>query len=79
LISGASDLVIKISDPETLEVIRLLETEFIPRSVDIGKKFLVIGFKNGTIVERDFTGKGKEEIMHSHHDGELWGLCVIEG
>jgi len=39
----------------------------------------LIGFKNGTITERNFPGKGREEIMHSHHEGELWGLCIIEG
>jgi len=39
---------------------------------------LLIGFKNGTITERNFPERGREEIMHSHHEGELWGLCVID-
>lgn len=34
--------------------------------------------RNGTMVEYDITKNAKEVIMHSHHDGEVWGLCVIE-
>ncbi|CDW73957.1 help domain containing protein [Stylonychia lemnae] len=84
LITGASDHTIKIINPQPLQgndrlqILFNLETEQIPKSVDFGKKFLLVGFKNGTIVEREVSSKGKEEIMHSHHDGELWGLCLIE-
>lgn len=34
--------------------------------------------KNGSIVERDILKGGREVIMHSHNDGELWGLATIE-
>jgi len=33
--------------------------------------------KNGNITEFDLKNDKKEVIMHSHHDGEVWGLCVI--
>lgn len=55
-----------------------MNTESIPRSVDVNK-YLLIGLKNGSIVEIDVTSSIKEIIMHSHHDGELWGLTTIEG
>ena len=35
--------------------------------------------RNGNIVEYDITRNAKEVIMHSHHDGEVWGLCIMEG
>ena len=49
-----------------------------PRSVDYSK-FLLVGLRNGQILEFDITNNAKECIMHSHHDGESWGLVVIEG
>ncbi len=49
----------------------------IPRSLDYSK-FLLVGLRNGGIVECDIKKQIKETIMHSHHDGEVWGLCVLE-
>jgi len=34
--------------------------------------------RNGNIVEYDLKKNAKEVIMHSHHDGEVWGLCTLE-
>ena len=41
------------------------------------QKYLLVGLKNGSIVEFDIKKNAKEVIMHSHHDGEVWGLCVV--
>ena len=49
----------------------------IPRSVDYAK-FLLVGMRNGNIVECDIAKEVKETIMHSHHDGEVWGLTVLD-
>jgi len=49
----------------------------VPRSVDF-VKFLLIGQRNGNILEYDITRNIKEVIMQSHHDGELWALALIE-
>lgn len=54
-----------------------LVVEGIPRSVDFSK-FLLIGLRNGLILECDIDKVVKETVMHSHHMGEVWGLCVIE-
>lgn len=37
----------------------------------------MIGLKGGSIEEHDLRSGKKETIMHSHSDGEVWGLCVI--
>ena len=66
-----------ISDPATLEVTTSIIFEGVPISVDYSK-FLLVGLRNGHIVECDITKNAKETIMHSHHDGEIWGLAVLE-
>jgi hypothetical protein len=40
---------------------------------------LLAGLKNGSIVEFDLQSGAREVIMHSHHDGEVWGLCLVGG
>lgn len=50
--------------------------ESIPKSVDF-MRYLLVGLKNGNITEYDIRKNGKEVIMRSHCDGEVWGLCVI--
>ena len=48
-----------------------------PISVDFSR-YLLVGMRNGNIVECDIDKVIRETIMHSHHDGEVWGLCVLE-
>jgi len=50
----------------------------VPRSVDYSK-FLLVGLRNGSILEFDITNNAKESIMVAHHDGETWGLCMLDG
>jgi hypothetical protein len=50
----------------------------IPRSVDVSK-YLLVGMRNGSIAEYDIQKNAKEVIMHSHCEGEVWGLTAIEG
>jgi WD40 repeat protein len=78
LVSGGTDLSVKLCRPDTLELISSIVVEGIPRSVDISK-YLLVGMRNGSIAEYDIQKNAKEVIMHSHHDGEVWGLCVMEG
>lgn len=78
MLSGSVDLTVKLSVPDTLETIKSFVVEAIPRSVDLGR-FLLVGLRNGSIFEYDINNNAKECIMHSHSDGEAWGLTVIEG
>jgi WD40 repeat protein len=56
--------------------IQVIPVDAIPKSVDFSK-YLLVGLKNGSIIEFDIQKNAKEVIMHSHHDGEVWGMCVI--
>jgi WD40 repeat protein len=78
LISGGADLTVKFLKPDTLEQLKSFVVDAIPRSVDYSR-FLLVGLRNGSIFEYDITNNAKECIMQSHHDGESWGLVVIEG
>ena len=53
------------------------------RAVDAFQNKLVVGLRNGSIVEADGAGKGggeQRQLMASHSDGELWGLeCLPDG
>jgi len=52
-----------------------------PRSVDLFNGQILMGLKNGSIVEMAYKadGAGKPKVvMTSHCDGEVWGLDVIE-
>lgn len=78
LLSGGSDNIIVISNPESMIVIKQIQAEACPRSLDYGR-YLLAGLKNGSIVEYDLQSGAREAIMISHHDGEVWGLCIIPG
>lgn len=77
LFSGGSDQMIQITDPKTMIKITELGVEGIPRSVDFSK-YLLIGLRNGFILECDIEKVVKETVMVTHHMGEVWGLCVID-
>lgn len=52
-----------------------------PLSVDLFNGQMLLGLKNGSIVELPFSadGKGKANlVMTSHCDGEVWGLDVVD-
>ncbi|TNV83122.1 hypothetical protein FGO68_gene10203 [Halteria grandinella] len=77
IISGGMDQLVQFLDPETLERLVHVILEGVPRSVDYSK-FLLVGMRNGSIVECDILKEVKETIMYSHHDGEVWGLCQVD-
>jgi WD40 repeat protein len=77
LISGGSDMKIQVINPDDMSFITV-SVEAIPKSVDY-LKYLLVGLKNGSIVEYDIKKNQKEVIIHSHHEGEVWGLCVATG
>jgi WD40 repeat protein len=77
LITGGSDQLVCFVDPATLTSIRQIQLDSVPRSVDFAK-FLLVGQRNGNILEYDINRNIKEVIMHSHHDGELWAISLIE-
>lgn len=52
-----------------------------PRSVDLFNGQILMGLKNGTIMEMEYKGDGSGKpnvVMTSHCDGEVWGLDVTD-
>lgn len=47
------------------------------RAIDCMGGNMLVGDRAGTITVVD--GTNKKEIMHSHNDGEVWGLCSKDG
>lgn len=51
-----------------------------PRSIDYHDEKILLGLKNGSIIEIPMTKDGNgviREVMASHCDGEVWGLELI--
>jgi WD40 repeat protein len=71
--------VVHILNPQDFSIIHIIEVNAIPRSLDMRLQNVLIGLSNGSIVEYDVSQKMQEVIMHSHHEGEVWGLTLIEG
>jgi hypothetical protein len=52
LLSGGADLFVNIINPENMTILTQVTVEAIPRSVDYSR-FLLVGLRNGSIVELD--------------------------
>ena len=77
MISGGTDLKVIISQWDNMSQTTPIVVDGIPRSIDFSK-YLLVGMRNGLIAEYDIEKNAKEIIMHSHHDGEVWGLETLE-
>jgi len=55
-----------------------LNNRFHASSIDILNNRILIGHDNGRIQTVNVDGTGREVVNISHHDGESWGLEVIE-
>lgn len=53
----------------------------VPKSIDFYKNNLLLGLRNGSIMEIKNVMDEKSDTkihMHSHFEGETWGLAVLE-
>lgn len=73
LYSGAKDKKVCTIDPANMTVLTSVDTESMPRAIDVQGGKMVVGMRNGTI-QLDGT-----PVMHSHSDGEVWGLEFLPG
>ena len=48
-----------------------------PKSVDYFNGKILVGLRNGNIVEIDEATQAQKVLLASHHEGEAWGLEVI--
>lgn len=91
IISGSKDFKIAIISSQTggnFKLERLIDlgtgTLLQPKSVDFFNGNLLVGLRNGTIIEYPKvleSGDSTPEqrvLMSSHFEGETWGLCVLD-
>ncbi len=78
LMTGGSDLQLCIFD-ENLNQVAKIPMGSTPRAIDKVGDNILVGLRNGTIcVVSASQNKVTETLMKSHHDGEVWGLEVLE-
>jgi hypothetical protein len=66
---------IVISNIDSLEMEKSINAGCLPRALDLQNDNLVAGLKDGTIVIFPQSDESKRnEVMHGHHSGEVWGL-----
>jgi len=71
---GADNIVCVLTS--TMEIESKMNFETIPRAIDKQGTDLLVGLRDGTIsLMRN--GKLLDNLMRSHHDGEIWGLEVL--
>eukprot|EP01022_Parablepharisma_sp_SALTPOND_P033101 TRINITY_DN88194_c2_g1_i1.p1 TRINITY_DN88194_c2_g1~~TRINITY_DN88194_c2_g1_i1.p1 ORF type:complete len:765 (+),score=75.12 TRINITY_DN88194_c2_g1_i1:175-2295(+) len=76
LITGGSDRALCIFDSK-MGLESKIALPSLPRAVDKQGDQILVGLRNGTIALIR-GGKIVNELMKSHHDGEVWGLEVLE-
>lgn len=76
LYTGARDGFIKVFSTPDLAQIRYFKVGQSIKAVDCFNNMILAGTKDGTLCVMGAEGDGsdKKEIMHSHNDGEVWGL-----
>ena len=81
LISGGKDnkIVIynNVNGNYTLDKVIEFDSSF-PKAIDCFNGKLLVGLRNGTIIEIDIATEEKKTLLSSHHEGEAWGLHIIE-
>jgi len=58
-----------------------VDVDAAPRSCDLFNGQILLGLKNGSLVEIPWNAEGKGRpnvVMTSHCDGEVWGLDIID-
>ncbi|MDR3736608.1 MAG: hypothetical protein P4L10_13875 [Acidobacteriaceae bacterium] len=75
LLTGGADRVLCVW--EDLKKVDAIKMDDIPRALDKRGDSILAGLRNGTVAIVS-GGKVASEVMHSHHEGEIWGLDVIE-
>jgi len=62
-----------------LSVTRTFSFGNLIRAIDYNNGCLVVGQRNGTITVVKEDSDERQEVMHSHNEGEVWGLDVVPG
>ena len=73
--SGGKDGFVVVSDPNTGDAERSIEVGSLIRAIDWKDDNIIVGDRDGRICEINADDELKV-LMHSHSDGEAWGLDI---
>jgi WD40 repeat protein len=74
LYSGGKDGCVVLTSTADFQVQTKIDFGNLVRAVDFNGTNMVVGLRNGTIIHCGADGSDRKEIMHSHNNGEVWGL-----
>lgn len=74
LYSGGKDGCVVLTRTSDFQVQSKVDFDCLVRAVDFNGTDMVVGLRSGTIIHCKPDGSDKKEIMHSHNNGEVWGL-----
>lgn len=81
LISGGKDNKIVIynnaNGEYTLDKVIDFESSY-PKAMDFFNGNILVGLRNGTVLEVNTATEEKKTLLASHHEGEAWGLAIID-
>lgn len=76
LYSGGKDGRVCVTDTSSMQCIKAIDFGMLPRAIDVFGGNLVVGLRNGSIVECNLESQEMTTYMQSHNDGEVWGLAL---
>ena len=78
LMTGGKDGNVVITNTSDMTVEKTINFGCLVRAVDHKDGKALVGLRNGTIYELDIGSESKKDIMQSHNEGEVWGVCSID-
>jgi len=80
LLTGSTDQTVNVYqiNAGVLAKLHSLPLDATARSLDMIDGRILIGLNNGTIREHLLTSNLGQDLIQSHHDGEVWGLSVVD-
>jgi len=76
LYTGGRDGKVCIIDTDSMTCIEAIDFGMLPRALDVKDGNLIVGLRNGSIVQCNIETKAQTTYMQSHNDGEVWGLAI---
>jgi len=78
-VSGGKDGKLLIFNGSDLTLEKSIDFEgSFPKAIDYMGGKILVGMRNGSIFEIDEASQEKRHILASHHEGEAWGLEVLD-
>lgn len=74
LYSGGRDGKVCITNTDTMDPESSIDFGWLPRAIDVMGTNMIVGLRNGSIIECNLEDLSQKTYMQSHNDGEVWGL-----